>query len=384
MSFDDFRRRARARPSRARVARLPARHRHAGHRLRQAARGPVRLPARERARRGRDLGALHLPRQRAARAPGGCATAWWTTGRRIAGWHGAHAAEHPLDDLDALVRAHPPGGRAGARRASGAAPSASSATTPCASSSACPSPPPRGDATPDALLRVHRRARHHRQPARAGARRRRRAGWTRTPSERGAARGVRRGARRRWSARSRGCAAPRHAARRSTCGRTRRPPRECRRTSASSFLEDVGRIKEYIAAGRRLPGAARAPHPRAARLPLRRALPRAARAQSVAVHVSPRARRPGARRQLARAARARGRAGKVTVRPIAGTRPRGATPEADAALAGGARRRREGARRARDARRPRPQRRGTDRRVRQRGGDRLHDRGALLARACTS
>ena len=47
----------------------------------------------------------------------------------------------------------------------------------------------------------------------------------------------------------------------------------------------------------------------------------------------------------------------ITLRPIAGTRPRGATREADEALAHGAARRSEGDRRARDAARSRPQRR---------------------------
>ena len=48
--------------------------------------------------------------------------------------------------------------------------------------------------------------------------------------------------------------------------------------------------------------------------------------------------------------------GRATTRPIAGTRPRGGDAEEDEAIAAGPARRREGARRARDARRPRPQR----------------------------
>ena len=55
---------------------------------------------------------------------------------------------------------------------------------------------------------------------------------------------------------------------------------------------------------------------------------------------------------------------QVTVRPIAGTRPRGATPEEDHGAGSRAARRPEGARRAPDADRPRPQRRRPRRRSR--------------------
>ena len=51
------------------------------------------------------------------------------------------------------------------------------------------------------------------------------------------------------------------------------------------------------------------------------------------------------------------RDGEVTIRPLAGTRRRGATPEEDQALEAGAAGRSQGARRAPDAARPRPQRR---------------------------
>ena len=51
-----------------------------------------------------------------------------------------------------------------------------------------------------------------------------------------------------------------------------------------------------------------------------------------------------------------GRGRKVTIRPLAGTRPRGATPEADAALEAELSVRPEGARRAPDADRPGAQR----------------------------
>ena len=51
------------------------------------------------------------------------------------------------------------------------------------------------------------------------------------------------------------------------------------------------------------------------------------------------------------------RDGKITIRPIAGTRPRGATPEEDRGAGGRTAGRSQGAGRASDAARPRPQRR---------------------------
>ena len=71
---------------------------------------------------------------------------------------------------------------------------------------------------------------------------------------------------------------------------------------------------------------------------------------------------------------------KVTIRPLAGTRPRGATPELDARPRGRARRRPEGARRAPDADRPGAERHRPDRQGRQRQGDRGVRGRALLAR----
>ena len=65
------------------------------------------------------------------------------------------------------------------------------------------------------------------------------------------------------------------------------------------------------------------------------------------------------------------RDGAVTIRPIAGTRPRGATPEEDKALAAELLADRQGARRASDAARSRPQRRGPRGRGRQRARHRL-------------
>ena len=68
------------------------------------------------------------------------------------------------------------------------------------------------------------------------------------------------------------------------------------------------------------------------------------------------------------------------VHPIAGTRPRGATPQEDHGPRRGAARRPQGARRAPDARRPRPQRPGPGLRAGQRRGRRLHVHRALLPR----
>ena len=90
-----------------------------------------------------------------------------------------------------------------------------------------------------------------------------------------------------------------------------RPQRRRRRAATSSyarekFERDVERIKEYILAG----DCFQVLLARRIEVPLdfdpRLALPRAARAEPVAVHVPPRARRRGARRQLARAPGARG------------------------------------------------------------------------------
>jgi anthranilate synthase component 1 len=106
-------------------------------------------------------------------------------------------------------------------------------------------------------------------------------------------------------------------------------PRRARRShfvsgfTREGFIAAVEKSKEYIRAGdifqvvlsQRLSVPFRAPG---------RCVPRAARAESVAVHVLPRYRRPRwsvPRRKSWCASRR----GQVTVRPIAGTRPRGAT-----------------------------------------------------------
>ena len=72
--------------------------------------------------------------------------------------------------------------------------------------------------------------------------------------------------------------------------------------------------------------------------------------------------------------------GRALLHPIAGTRWRGATPEEDDALGRGAARRREGAGRAPDARRPRAQRPRPGLRAGQRRGRRLHVGRALQPR----
>ena len=129
MSFDAFRARARARSRRAGVARLPARHRHAGDGVRQAARGPFAFLL-ESAPAGGETWARYTFLGSAPRS------AWrlrdgvvedWTPER---GWHGARRPADPLADLDALVRAIVRW-RCRSSATSGAAPSASSATTSC-------------------------------------------------------------------------------------------------------------------------------------------------------------------------------------------------------------------------------------------------------------
>ena len=88
--------------------------------------------------------------------------------------------------------------------------------------------------------------------------------------------------------------------RRSTCAPMRSRRRESSNTTRERYLAGVERIREYILAGDAFQVQLGAPHLGAARLPERCALSRAARAQSVAVHVPPRARRRGARRAARR------------------------------------------------------------------------------------
>ncbi len=72
--------------------------------------------------------------------------------------------------------------------------------------------------------------------------------------------------------------------------------------------------------------------------------------------------------------------GRIDIRPIAGTRPRGKTPEEDDALAEDLMSRSQGTRRAPDARRSSTERRRPDREARQGERGRLHDRRALQPR----
>ena len=146
-------------------------------------------------------------------------------------------------------------------------------------------------------VRLHRRPRHLRQPALAGARRRRRAGRSERVGRRSCARPT--------SARC----APSNA----TVERLRgpavlgpldldpsAPPAEGQsRYDKDKFLADVERVRAVHHCRRRVPGADRPAHRRAVRFFVDGPLSRAARDQSVAVHVPPRPRRRRDRRQLA-------------------------------------------------------------------------------------
>ena len=78
------------------------------------------------------------------------------------------------------------------------------------------------------------------------------------------------------------------------------------------------------------------------------------------------------------------RDGTVTIRPIAGTRPRGETPHEDKALEERTARRSEGARRAPDAARPRPQRRRPRRARSAPSRSPTSSSSSATARSCTS
>ncbi len=262
---------------------------------------------------------------------------------------------------------------------SGAAPWATSATTSCGASSGCPT---RRRATldgPRRAVRVHQRARGRRQPALPGA-----------------LRGVGAGAERVHRLRSlralydraeadiadamRPPARPRCPAAAGTRRIARRPPWAVRTTRRPSICATCERIKEYIVAGdafqvllaRRIV----IPHDFSSAL-LYRAL-RVVNPSPYMYHLeldgvelvgsSP--------ELLVRVAE-----GRVTVRPIAGTRPRGAHGGGGRGAHRRAAGRREGARRAPDAGGPGPQRRGPHRAVRECARHRTDGRGALLARA---
>ena len=103
--------------------------------------------------------------------------------------------------------------------------------------------------------------------------------------------------------------------------------------SRSATRRPSRRSREYIAAGDVMQVVHIAAHAAAVLRAAAFAVPRAALAQPVAVHVLLRLRRLSRRRRIARDPGAQGRVATVTLRPIAGTRPRGATREADEALA---------------------------------------------------
>ena len=160
-------------------------------------------------------------------------------------------------------------------------------------------------------------------------------------------------------------------------GATRRPSAACAR---EDYIDGVRRAQEHIAAGDvyQLVLSSRFERPPRARS--LRGLPRAAAHQPVALHDLLRARRPSpwsARRPEA-LVRLNGR--QAQLRPIAGTRPRGADGASDEARAARAARRREGERRARDARRPGAQRSRARGRRRQRARRALPRRRALQPR----
>ena len=269
MSLDEFRARARARAttaraSRPRLARRPARHRHAGRGVRQAAPRAVRLPARVGAGRRRDVGALHVHGHRAA--------------RRV------EAARRRRPGLDARARLaqRPPPGRSARRprgapprrasrsrcrrsASSGAARSATSATTSRASSSGCrrrrraaSTCPTRCSSSPtrwsSSTTCARRRAWSRRRALDAERERRRRSTRRTTRALRTVDATI---------ARLRGAVVAR---RRSTSIRRRRPPRARRVYAQDEFLARRRAHRAVHRRRRRLPGAARAPHRRAARL----------------------------------------------------------------------------------------------------------------------
>ena len=145
------------------------------------------------------------------------------------------------------------------------------------------------------------------------------------------------------------------------------------------FESDVRTAKEHIAAGDIyqvvLVAALRG---RRHRRPVHR-LPRAATREPVAVHVLPPARQAGHRRRLARDARA-GRGAPRADASHCRHAPTRRDHRRGSAAGRGAQAQREGARRARDARRSRTQRPGTRVRLRHRARAAVHDARALLAR----
>ena len=349
------------------------RRRHAGHRIRQAAPWPLRLPARV-ARGRRAVGAVYLPRHRsrarssataAGDAPLDPREGWQpieTDSRRSSIWAGSCAGTRRWRCPDC------PG--------SPAAPSATSATTSCVPSSHCRTAPPDDRDLPDAVMMVadtllvldnlYNRAtviaNVEVAPEADDAELRRLYAAARRPDRRLARAGSPR----------RGTIRPlAHRARR----RCRRPPSPY---ADERFQDDVRRIKEYIAAGdtfqtvlsRRLDVAAPDPFLTYRYLRALNPAPYLYYLHCDDIHVI------GSSPEIL----VRVEDGEVTLRPIAGTRPRGATPERGRGARGGAGRRSQGAGRAPHAGRPRPERRRPGGRVRLGAAHRLHGDRALLAR----
>ena len=133
-------------------------------------------------------------------------------------------------------------------------------------------------------------------------------------------------------------------------------------TTPAEYKSMVEQAKEYIRAGDIFQVVLSQRFEAAVPAAALRALPGAAARQSVAVPVLPRLRGVPDRRLQSPEILVRVREGTVTIRPIAGTRPRGATAAEDQPPRRRAAGRSEGARRAPDAARPRPQRRRPRRR----------------------
>ncbi len=289
----------------------------------------VRVPARIGGGR-RALGALHVPRHRAARGVALSGRTAVTAGRRDAGW-GAPARSPTRSATSAdRLRALPAAAREPTCRASSAAPSATSGTTWSARSSACRPRRPTTSACRTACSWSRTRS----------------SCWTTSPP--GAHRGERRGARGRLGggARARCTTAPTSAspttrsaaapARRPRAPRARRapaaPPRPRARYPPEAFRRDVERIREHIAAGDIFQAV------------LSRRLEVAGRVDPLLLYRYLRALNPapylfylaldgltlvGSSPEVL----VRVEDDAVTVRPIAGTRPRGADAASDAALA---------------------------------------------------
>ena len=347
------------------------------HRLRQRA---LRLPARVRARREARPGRA-TPSWAPRRArPGACTDGVveeWSAAR---GWHGAHT---PGRSLRRPARAAHRASRRRTRRSSarsGAARSATSPTTWCGTSSASERAAAARHRRPRCALPVHGHGGDRRQPPRAGARGRER-GRARPARRRRPAVARGRTRRRRSTRPSRDCAAARRC-RRSTLDAAA-PPAEGRSSLRARALHGAtwrgSRSTSSPAMSSRRLLARRIAVP--ARLRAAPTLYRAIRALNPSPYmyhlVLDDLELVGSSPELL----VRVADGRVVVRPIAGTRPRGRDAGRGRRARRRAPRRREGARRAHHARGSRAERRGARRALRERGGHRADAGGALLARA---